>query len=345
MSNAELRKPVEDDVDDDDGTSKGRGPAYPYLDLPKALERVGQMVGKGLSSKHAVSPAAIYQYWQLGSKSSAARQSMAALKYYGLVEYIGTGKDRRVRLTDRAMVLAHDKDAASQRRRTALRDAALEPAIFRDIYTEKGGPFLPGDDVLALDLTLEKGFDRESADRAVKHFRSTIVLAGLDKPDDSLEKPSNTDSNSGKDNVKFGGARVGDLVQWESQGVLQLEAPRRVRAIHDDGEWLWVEGSETAVPMNEAIVIQAIPAGRTPPPPPPLQPQSATHGARSGAALPVSGEMKIDTFATSDGDVTFQWPKTLSQESLEDIETWTTLILKKIKREIQKPKSNDEAAE
>ncbi len=61
-------------------------------------------------------------------------------------------------------------------------------------------------------------------------------------------------SSGGSVTTTFGGAHVGDLIQWESQGVLKLEQPRRVRLVTDDGKWVAVEGSETGIPMNEVIV-------------------------------------------------------------------------------------------
>lgn len=56
--------------------------------------------------------------------------------------------------------------------------------------------------------------------------------------------------------VIYGGAQIGDLVQWDSNGALQFEQPRRVRQISTDGNWIAVEGSETGLPMSEVIVEQ-----------------------------------------------------------------------------------------
>ena len=173
--------------DENPTVTKARGPAYPYLDLGKALERVQQIADKGLSTRQAVPPSTIYGYWGMGLKSSSARQTMAALKYYGLVEYVGSGKDRRVRLTDAAMVLAHDKDRNSERRRATLRKAALAPEIFSEVYESEGGPYLPPEEALILNLTLDRGFDRDSAEKAVKNFLASIQLAQLDQPSQQHE--------------------------------------------------------------------------------------------------------------------------------------------------------------
>lgn len=44
--------------------------------------------------------------------------------------------------------------------------------------------------------------------------------------------------------------------------------------------------------------------------------------------------MKEDVFSLREGDVTLQWPETLSAESYQDLEDWTKLLLRKIKRAI-----------
>src|SRR5690606_15184062 len=60
--------------------------------------------------------------------------------------------------------------------------------------------------------------------------------------------------SNGDEVTKFGGAKVGDLVQWESQGALQFPTPRRVRLVSEDGNWVAVEGIEKGLPMDEILV-------------------------------------------------------------------------------------------
>ena len=79
--------------------------------------------------------------------------------------------------------------------------------------------------------------------------------------------------------MKFGGAVVGDLVQWESGGALQFEIPRRVRWVSDDRVWLAVEGSETGIPMEQAIVESL--ARSAAPPIPPVE-QRHDHASERG---------------------------------------------------------------
>ena len=50
--------------------------------------------------------------------------------------------------------------------------------------------------------------------------------------------------------------KIGDLVQWTSNGVGQFETPRRVRAVqtHEGQEWIFVEGTQTGLPIREVSV-------------------------------------------------------------------------------------------
>ena len=51
---------------------------------------------------------------------------------------------------------------------------------------------------------------------------------------------------------------IGDLIQWEAAGVLKLPAPRRVRDIkeHEGLMWVFIEESQTGIPMSEVIVVE-----------------------------------------------------------------------------------------
>jgi hypothetical protein len=50
---------------------------------------------------------------------------------------------------------------------------------------------------------------------------------------------------------------------------------------------------------------------------------------------PLKAGMKEDVFTLKEGDVVLQWPERLSRDSYADLETWTTLMLRKIKRSIE----------
>src|SRR5262245_41105115 len=50
--------------------------------------------------------------------------------------------------------------------------------------------------------------------------------------------------------------KIGDLVQWTSDGVDQFDTPRRVRGIRsfEGKKWVFVEGTKTGLPISEITV-------------------------------------------------------------------------------------------
>src|SRR5271169_903931 len=91
------------DMQSDEGfrVSQGRGPAYPFISLDRAIERTEQLRDKG-AQRTSIPPETAYRIWGFAAQSSGARQTLAAMNYYGLMEYAGRGSDRRVKLTDLA---------------------------------------------------------------------------------------------------------------------------------------------------------------------------------------------------------------------------------------------------
>ena len=47
------------------------------------------------------------------------------------------------------------------------------------------------------------------------------------------------------------GIKIGDEVQWESQGADQFESPKKVTAISEDGKFAFVERSNTGIPIEQ----------------------------------------------------------------------------------------------
>jgi hypothetical protein len=235
----------------DDKITIGRGPSYPSIDLERAIERVDQIAAKG-AERSKMPPETFYKLWGYGPKSSGARQTIAALGYYNLVSYAGKGNDRRVTLTDLARRIVLDRRPGSEERKRAVAAAALEPPIFRELY-EAYGPLLPDRTVMESFLTIEKGFNQQGAEAAITNFIATVEYADLDKPAGSPDKDV---SQTRENDVQFGGARVGDLIDWEAGGALCNETPLRVRAIAEDqGQtWVFVDGSESGIPMEQVIV-------------------------------------------------------------------------------------------
>lgn len=65
-----------------------------------------------------------------------------------------------------------------------------------------------------------------------------------------------------------------------------------------------------------------------------------TNTLREKPALKVG--MKEDVFSLREGDVTLQWPEAMSADSYQDLEDWTKLLLRKIKRSVAAPTGDNQ---
>jgi hypothetical protein len=58
---------------------------------------------------------------------------------------------------------------------------------------------------------------------------------------------------------------VGDLVQWDQNGTLQLAEPTQVRFISECRQWVIVQGSNTGLPMGEMVLVSKQRRAKNPP--------------------------------------------------------------------------------
>lgn len=247
---------------------KFRSPPYPYVGLGKALTKAEQLYGA--VRHHAAALGTAAKAWETGPKSSATLQSTAALIQYGLLEDEGSGDTRKVKLSPLALKIVMDKRPDSVERLAAVKVAALSPKIFSELFSEYGTAQGIGDALLVHALTgerVQKGrapYSEESAAEVLRVYRETLAYAGLtdsDKHSDEGEVPPPVQGDVGtRTSVK-----VGDFVQWVSGGVVQFAEPKRVRAISDDGDWAFVEGSMTGIAMAELETLAPPKANRAPP--------------------------------------------------------------------------------
>lgn len=314
----------------DDKIGSSRGPAYPYVNLERAVEKAVTIAEKG-AARQKMPPETFYKLWGMGAKSSGSRQTMAALNYYDLVEYVGRGTDRKVQLTELALRIVLDKQPNSEARKVAIQKAALEPTIFRELH-DRYAPFLPDDVVIETFLKLEKHFNGEAAQVAIKHFRDTMAYAGLDQPSD---KPTEKGTLDAQDGVGFGNARVGDLIDWEVNGVIGNERLMAVIGVSDDEAWVFVNESKTGLPMEQVIVKERGAVPPTPAPvPPPANPFAILNPKAEDRQEDVTAPQgyRSEKFDADEGVITISWPSNLSEQSVEDMKSWVELLMRRIER-------------
>ena len=299
---------------------QGRSPAYPYISLGKAIQRA--VLLKEAEGFYAVPMSSAYKAWGISEKSSASPQVMAALKHFGLLEYEGSGQNRSVKLSDLSKRIILDVRPNSEEKANLIKQAGLTPSIHKELL-EKYPDGLPSDATLQTFLVLDRGFNEKGAQALISEFKDTISFANLGKSDIIPKSINKTD---GDDFPPLAAQfEVGDLVQIEINGVLQLTQPERIRSIQEyqEADWVFIEGTETGFPMEQVILQEKqakIPQKITPP------------------VLPLNSDRHLqenyreDKASLDEGEVVLHWPETLSSDSVADFEYWVNGIIHRAKR-------------
>jgi hypothetical protein len=157
------------------------------MDLESALKDVRALYDR--EGRTAVPPDVAVKAWGYKSLSGVARTRLAALKQYGLVHWAKT----TVRVTDRALTLML-REPASREWENAVRAAALEPEIFRELSESWAEA---SDDALRTYLIRDKSFTQDGASRLISSFRATVTYAKLDGGGYTTEPEEEGDQSEG----------------------------------------------------------------------------------------------------------------------------------------------------
>jgi hypothetical protein len=309
--------------------TRHRSPNYPVIGLRKAVERAGQIFTK--YRKASVPIHLVQSEWGYKPYSSSANQCVAALKAFGLVEVDGNGNLRKVTVTDVAYrILGKSLDS-----KNLLQNAALKPPIYEELWQKYKGEEFPDDSLIKhyLEWDREEGtFNRDVIDPFIENFRDSFRYAGL-LPDGTMRGEEQVEIAPEKGGNGASSISAGDFAQWTSQGVDQLPEPLRVTGISDDGQWAFIEGKTTGVPMSELSLQN--PKGDTPQPPP--NPFYKRADASSLLGPDEVEEKKI----FDEGVATLRWPNKLSKESVDDFEYWVEGILRRLRRNAGLPPKDE----
>lgn len=154
----------------------GRSPSYPGIGLEEAVEKARILYKR--EGRHLTPVGTIVQHWGYRGESGPALVAVAALKKFGLLEDEGSGKARRARLTPDAIRIVLDERENSPERRALLQEAALRPAIHRELWEEYGGD-LPSDGNLRHRLLFDYHFTENAVRDFIRQFRETLGYADL----------------------------------------------------------------------------------------------------------------------------------------------------------------------
>lgn len=236
--------------------SRVRSPKYPNFPLEEGI-RHAQNIHEA-DRTYPITREDVAKHMGYSGLSGAADKSIATMMQYGLLERISKGE---VRISKNAVDIIHPENETQKK--VALRTAAFSPPLFMAI-NERFPDGEPSEQTLRSWLLREQFNDR-ALNPVIRSYALTYDLL---RREEALESKSgvgteNTDNpaNNKREGTQeedegktFGGASIGDHVQWETQGSLAFPAPQRVRHVSEDGAWIFVEGSETGIPMAEVIV-------------------------------------------------------------------------------------------
>lgn len=245
-----------------------RSPPYPMFDLGKAVERATEVSSQ--AHHHQVGAQVLSSAWGMKSADGKVWRAAAALIQYGLLIASGTGKTRKFQVSDVARRIIQDIDPLSQKRRDALYTAALSPMIHKELWEKFKSAKGLSDAVIKTYLTLDRveggeaAYSDSAADEVIHTYRATLAYAGISDSDTIVPPATDKDDDNGKvgSHSNLIKVKVGEYVQWTSNGQDQFKLPRKVVWKSDDGTHLRVHGTMTGIPANEVTVVD-------PPAPPP----------------------------------------------------------------------------
>jgi hypothetical protein len=237
---------------------RDRSPNFPAIGLGRAVERARQLYNRARRYEARLADAATA--WGIRASSSGTLQTAAALIAFGLAEDSGSGNARKIKISDLGWRILEDHRPSA--RETALAEAALKPKLIAD-YLERWRAGRPDDNFCISELKIERGFTEDAAARFLKVFDETIQFTNPSSPDTVSDRKTDGEGDALQQRVEPpvdalsppSKVKVGDYVQWVSDGQEQFPKPRRVNAISEDGSFAQVFGSMTGIPTSELAVV------------------------------------------------------------------------------------------
>ncbi len=291
-------------------TKKDRSPSFPFITLTKAVDRAREIYAA--ARRHDVRLPDAAKAMNYGGKSSGAIQTLAALIAYGLVEDEGSGEARKFRVTDLAFKILEDQRPGA--REAGLAQAAISPKLIAEhaVVWRDGRP---ADSICISELRIDRGFSEDGAKLFLRVFDDAMTYASGSGPD------KESDNADGSDEPLTPPKRIGigDWVSVAAGGQLIYERTR-VRAINPP--WVFVEASQAGAKMEDVTLLERGPAVTEQPP---VLPFVLTED-KAGV-----GE-DMDRFTVDEGVVKITFPSDMTVDSVDELEQFFGLFIKKAKR-------------
>lgn len=198
------------------------GQRFPFISLPKAIERARELYK--VASGHEMPFGTAVGAWGYAEKSSGGSQTAAALKAFGLLEDVGGSEVRKVKLTDAALRIIRDPRDISPDRDALIREAAMRPALHRDVYGKYQG-MPPSDEALKAYLLIDRGLKDDAVPEFMREFTATMAYAKV--PDSAtiqdMEHPPHAGQNEFVDAAAPGPVHRGEGTAFKFRMPARLE--------------------------------------------------------------------------------------------------------------------------
>jgi hypothetical protein len=212
---------------------RDRSPAFPVLALEPALGKLAEF--ETHYKRTPARPEKVGEAWNIKTKAYADRIA-AALRYYGFLEYQGSGKDRSVVVseTGRKYLRAQQEEL----KREIAKAAALRPKQIAKHWNDWGSD-RPAD-AACLDALMAEGFSDGGARDFLKVYDATITYAklsdsdkpppeaGEDLPEENDDNVDDDDDLEARQPARKGKAKIMDGERELTTGLLSKDANFRL---------------------------------------------------------------------------------------------------------------------
>lgn len=268
------------------GSKRERSPNYPYLGLDTAIELTKKLYDAAKAGDIRVTD--IAETWGLSPTSGSLARYASALGQFGLIVAGGSGAKRRIKISPIGRRIIEDNRPGV--REDLCAEAALRPPIIRELFLGSDritawGHDRPVDRVAESALQFDLSFTPDAAKKFLSVYDESIkFIPEEERGQNEFDEEGEIDEGdvpiagtlrpAGKHSPEV---RTGDLIQWTSNGQDQFGSPSRVRAVSEDGRWVFVEDSQTGIPVQEITVVERFASAPVSAAPPTLPlPRAAT---------------------------------------------------------------------
>lgn len=165
-----------------------RSPSYPGISLENAIDRAQRLYER--ENKFEAAVPTVVRHWGYSGLTGPASSTLSAVKQFGLIDDIGRGDARRIKLSSLGLQIVQDRRPESPEREAAIKRAALSPAVYADLWQRFR--LEASDHNMAYHLETQ-GFTPAVAEEVVKGYRESILLAKL-RPADTLGESASEDA-------------------------------------------------------------------------------------------------------------------------------------------------------